>query len=138
MARRLSLVLILVFVTAVGPSAVAAAPGSWAQRQHLDPEGTGSPDHFGRGLDVSGDRMAVGAPDANFVRIYERDSSGEWIQTDQVSLGGGDLLTRFGAAVSLDGDRLAVGQPEFEDSAVFVFERNPDASWSQVSAITLP
>ncbi len=151
MARRLSLVGVLLLVAALGPSAgavspansaaaavEAAAPGSWVQRQHLDPEGTGSLDHFGRGLDVEGDRMAVGAPDANFVRIYDRDPSGDWVEADEVSLNGGNLLTRFGSAVSLDGDRLAVGKPELANGAVFLYQRSLDGSWSQTAVITLP
>lgn len=103
---------------------------------------------FGRSVSISGDLLAVGAPDSTFDRgevfLFQRDLGGadQWGELLQIStaLAPGDL---FGSAVALDGDTLLVGAPRAKTpaltGAVYVFERDHGGAgtWGEV-AMLLP
>lgn len=105
---------------------------------------------FGASLSLSGDALAVGAPDADTgfgsrsgaVFVYGR-AAGAWA-LDQEILGFEIAADdEFGAAVALDGDRLAVGAP-YDDpgtapdaGSVYIFQRS-GGPWSQVVKLVDP
>jgi len=111
----------------------AGGPDAWGQTATLtnDYFPNVNADQFGRGLDVDGDRIAVGAPywgDVTYgsVYIFERDAGGPgaWGQAARVLRPGqpSSILSDFGREVSLSGDTLLVGDERAERA--HVFERN--------------
>ncbi len=116
-------------------------------------------DRLGYALAVDGDRMAVGAPGAQFgardapagggvVYIFERDAAGAWLEVDRLASVGTEQYDDFGASVALAGDLLAVGAPSEADlmppdslvpagaahtvGAVHLFELH-DGRWREVA-----
>jgi hypothetical protein len=97
---------------------------------------------FGWSLDISGLRMAIGAPGDNpgnmvaagSVYIFER-LGGNWTQTAKIISDSPTSSDRFGYSVSLAGDRVLIGTPEDDDSgngsgSAYIFEYS-NGSWTQ-------
>jgi hypothetical protein len=114
-------------------------PDNWGQVKELI--GT-SQHHFGWGVALDGDTLAIGEPLLNVVHVFERDEGGDgnWgeIATLSPSMAGDGA---FGISVALDGDTLAAGgEGAFGAGAagvVYVFERDaggPD-DWGEVRRI---
>lgn len=84
----------------------------------------GAGQNFAQSLDLSGDRFAVGAPEADgvvaragAVYVFVRTSAG-WTQEAKLVAPDGATGARFGNGIDLDGDTLVVGAPD-DGSAVF-------------------
>ncbi len=116
----------------------------WVEARRLTapvPEGGG---HFGEGVAVAGDLVAVGQPDENgnrgAVYLYRRDlgGPGEWGLEARLSHPEGNL---FGLSVDLDGEVLVVGDylwdvPEVPNAgAIHVFERRGVAGWVELARL---
>jgi hypothetical protein len=145
-------------VAASGPWMVAGAPidapfggaycgsaevfhlesGVWVHSQKLVPSDHETAYHMAASADLSGDRMALGAPDdftaSGSVYVFELSGS-SWVQVAKLSAPEVEIFSRFGFAVALDGDTLVAGAPYASFGvpnsylgAVFVFER-VGASW---------
>lgn len=88
---------------------------NWVEAQKLSaPDGLHD-DQFGRSVDISGDKIAVGAPvDENLaaenrgVYIFAREASA-WTFEQKLSPIGGHIVDSFGGAISIDGDNVLVG-----------------------------
>lgn len=103
---------------------------------------------FGSSVSLDGDRLAVGAEDANRSRgqvwIYERAPNGTWMETQTLTTDHGQSHwgALFGHAVALDGDTLAVGAPAsqigFTDYGVVHMYENTTAGWTEVERLTAP
>ncbi len=103
---------------------------------------------YGRSLAISGDVIAIGAPendvegveDAGTVFIYHKDFGGanNWGQVAKIFDGvSPTALDQVGYDISIDGDYLAVSIPgdEFSDiGEVWIFKRSGD-SWSLIKEI---
>jgi hypothetical protein len=107
----------------------------WTQQAYLKAENTDAGDLFGVSVDISGDRVAIGASgeraitgingnaadNSGFavgaVYVFERSavSPNQWSQQAYLKAPNGESLDHFGQALSLDGGTLAVASP-FEDS----------------------
>ncbi|MGE4614456.1 MAG: FG-GAP repeat protein, partial [Planctomycetota bacterium] len=110
---------------------------------------------FGGSSDMSGDRLAIGAPDGftsglatGEVYLY-RNIGSRWVQDAIIQPPDGTALAQFGWSVALDGDLLIVGSPgassgplsEIRGAAYvyrhnglnWVFEQKLEASNGQVS-----
>ena len=122
--------------------------GAWSLQATLTPpvQAYG----FGGSLALSGDTLAVGAPDADTgfgsqsgaAFVYAR-VAGTWALEREIL--GFEIAAsdNFGAAVALDGDRLAVGAP-YDDpgtardaGSVYLFVRTA-GSWSQLVKLVDP
>ena len=105
---------------------------------------------FGADVDVSSDRMIVGAPggtsgtgivDVGEAVVYEKTASG-WVEMDRLVPTAG-VVQRFGTGVAIDGDRAVVGayaggnpgQPY--QGALYVFEY-ANGAWTRTAAIADP
>ncbi|MFY0631875.1 MAG: T9SS type A sorting domain-containing protein [Flavobacteriaceae bacterium] len=114
--------------------------------------------NFGDSISMWGDYMAFGGSElelsigptkyynAGVVYIFKLNNSGEWIETDRINASEFDEDDYFGESVGLYEDRLIVGayyedEDETESNTLenagsaYVFERNPDESWSQIQKI---
>ena len=105
----------------------------WVQVAAL--EGISADLGYGGGMDLSGDRAVIGG------RIVERGEDGSWSVVATLARPERAFST-FGSAVALDGDRVLVGAPPMwvpekdgNPGAVYVFERQADGEWAQVSRI---
>ncbi len=65
---------------------------------------------FGRSVAIQGDTLIVGAPGANEVQIFTRDSGG-WDLSQILPSDVADQEGEFGYSLSLEGDYLVVGAP---------------------------
>ena len=111
--------------------------GIWSQQGYLKASNVGRGDKFGASLAISGDTIAIGAPDedsqavginpsyrgdnngqidggptaydAGAVYIFNRNASGFWQERDYIKGSTTANNHNFGISVSLEGDRLAVG-----------------------------
>ena len=117
------------------------------ETETLDPVVSSGLDAFGYGLDVAGDRAAVGAPayDAGtgsglgLVQTFVRSGS-SWVPEQTLFASDGAPGDSFGRAVALEGDQLLVGAP-FDDhgglfsaGAVYVF-RHVGGKWDEVAKL---
>jgi len=128
---------------------------NWGEWMRLVPTNALLTGRFGQSVALSGDLLAVGAPDATIdgggaiagaVFLFGRDVGGPdaWGEIMRwAPSGAGSDDGDFGRSVALSGDTLIVGAPEFNASigttnregSVFHFERNqggPDA-WGLVA-----
>lgn len=94
---------------------------------------------FGHSVAILDDTIAVGAPEANEVHVFKRDTNAEWLLHEVLS--GSDLGvgSSFGASVGLSstptGVVLAAGAPDFQ--VVFLFD-DVGTSWSLDVAVNPP
>lgn len=106
------------------------AAGVWTQTALLSEPAGGFADDYARSVAVSGDRIAVGAPEyggggttSGRVYVYQRSGS-DW--SPLTTLFASDLVQfeDFGHAVAMDGDRILVGCPfhPLGRGAGYVFE----------------
>ncbi|MEM8963618.1 MAG: hypothetical protein AAGD38_19200 [Acidobacteriota bacterium] len=127
---------------------------NWGQVAELQPDDGASNDQFGFAVSISGDTIAVSAPEHDpvgnndgSVYIFERNQDGPDMWGQLIRLNAldpaSDIL--FGYAVSLEADTLVVGHPledtmALRDGAVYVFERElggPNA-WGLLAILTAP
>ena len=98
-------------------------------------------DFFGRPVDISGDRIAIGAVNdrnaggrSGAAYVFARQSDG-WALDERLAIGVGAVNDQFGGALAIDGDLLLVGasgddEAEADAGAVYLFERGA-GGWTQ-------
>lgn len=110
---------------------------SWVQVARLVGASTNASDYFGRGVDVSGDRIVVGAPNYDSstpagngaVKLYEWNGA-QWTEELELlglSMDDGDTL---GGAAAIDGDTVVGGSPSVAQGLfgkAWIWDVDPDA-----------
>jgi hypothetical protein len=108
----------------------------------------GAPGEASADTGVDGNRSDDTADGAGAVYVFTRDSAGDWSQQAYLKASNTRASAAFGASVALSGERLAVGAPgEASDAvdvdgnqnnqnapqsgAVYLFDRDGSADWSQ-------
>jgi len=91
---------------------------------------------FGGALALDGDRLVVGAPNADRVYIFEH-SGFSWTQVAELQPLGGPFSEAFGTAVAVNGLRVAVTGDTFSNNGVYAFEKI-GASWAQTQLFHAP
>jgi hypothetical protein len=100
----------------------------------------GNRDHFGRGLEVDGDRIAVGAPyfglngsNSGSVYLYERDAGGPnaWGRVARIHRPGQPSigLSDFGRDLDLDGDEILIGDERTGRAHLFARDAGGPGQW---------
>ena len=129
-----------------------AQNGTWSQTQKIYPSDGAANEHFGYGIDISGDGtvVAVGQSSADgagaaaaglgAVYVYVK-SGGAWSATQTQKIVSTDNTSgdAFGhdVALSQNGDRLLVGAPRDDDTqtdngAIYIFDRT-NGVWTQTT-----
>jgi len=95
---------------------------NWVEEQHLLPAEGHEKDYFGTDVDISGNRVIIGASGnddsgelAGAAYIYEFTGT-TWVEQQKLVASDGQEGDRFGATVALDGDTAVVGAPH-DDTA---------------------
>lgn len=119
-----------------------------AEDQRILPNVIAADDLFGFEVDVSGDRMIVGAPTTDRLNlndgaayIYDRQSNGDWTFTAELFFTSPDQDDFFGYDVAIDGDRAAVSALLDDDvnvdaGAVYIFEHQGGGVWNEIAKVT--
>jgi len=98
-------------------------PATEEERQH---------NGFGRGLDLSGHHLLVGANRAGFVfNAHHAEIPAVKLEAPEQQAGNG-----FGVGAVIDGDVVAIGAPEadYGSGLAHLYERSSDGAWSMVSS----
>jgi hypothetical protein len=121
----------------------------WSQQAYVKASNTGG-DLFGSSIALSGDTLAVGAPDedgstveqnddlafnSGAVYVFARDAGGAWSQQAYVKASNIDDLDLFGTSVALSGDTLAVGATGEASGATGVGGDQSDESEGRSGAV---
>jgi hypothetical protein len=121
---------------------------TWTQQQKIVAADGVAGDVFGEWLDVSGDRLVVGAPGADddgsssgAVYVYER-IGGVWSLDGRFTASDAAAGDRFGEHVSIDAGFVAVGAqrrnvPSAVRGKAYVFSR-ASGSWLEERALVVP
>ncbi|MFZ5515262.1 MAG: ATP-binding protein [Candidatus Zhuqueibacterota bacterium] len=117
----------------------------WLQHAKLIPHDKLAKFHFGWGLDLDGDQLAVGAPKGfdkeripGAVYMYKREGS-QWIEQQKIYSHDIEIFDSFGSDVSLRGNCLLVGANSDDDNgdrsgAAYIF-RKAGKKWKQEAKI---
>lgn len=127
---------------------------NWAQEAYIKAPNAEANDHFGASISLSGDRLAVGAPqedsnqvtitngftasadnsatDSGAVYVFKR-SVANWAQEAYVKPTNADSLDAFGSSVATTSDTLVVGVPQ-ESSNQTTITNGPTASANNSAA----
>jgi choice-of-anchor B domain-containing protein len=113
---------------------------AWNVQGTIRPGADAGQSGFGSTLAWEGDRLLVGAPDADSARgrvyVVERGAGG-WGEPTRLPLTGADAVgARAGSAVLMVGERAFVGAPGTGN--VFVLRRDGSGSWSAESTLLPP
>ena len=123
--------------------------GRWSEHKQITAPQPTNYDGFGVGLDVSGDRLIVGAHRQNdglgAAYIFEHRPGEGWVQIAELTGAGADAEDAFGGSVALEGDLAAVGAPgrvvygppghPRRAGSVYVYRRTGD-DWQQVAKLS--
>ena len=133
--------------------------GVWVEVQKIVASDRAVEDYFGTAIDISGDRIVVGAFQededvtgantrgfAGSAYVFERDAGGTWNEVQKLVASDRYWNDWFGKSVSIDGDQIAIGaQQENEDEnglnsvhdagSVYIFNRNAAGVWSETQKI---
>jgi len=113
---------------------------TWTQQAYIKASNTGEFDNFGARVALSGDTLAVGAPDedSNATGVNDPDGQSDdnafdsgavyvftrtgdtWTQQAYIKASNTDADDQFGRSVAISGDTLAVGAPEEASNATGV------------------
>jgi hypothetical protein len=111
-------------------------------------------ENFGASVSISGDMIAVGAPNAavdnqqlpgnepqaGVVYLYKRSLNGIWSETHRVFPSDVDGYDKFGTSISLENNQLIVGSPFDDDNvissgSVYIFDFDGN-DWSETQKLT--
>jgi len=121
------------------------AAGDWFELSQLLALDGQPGDQFGYSVSMNADRLAIGTrldddngSESGSAYIFERDADGDWFGVRMLAPFDGQQDDEFGRSVSLDGDRVAIGSHQDDDNgsesgSVYVFERDADGSWLEIS-----
>jgi hypothetical protein len=127
--------------------------GVWTHTGKLTVDEDQTNDYFGGALDLSGDRLVVGAEGANVgmaqlqgaAYVFVKGPTG-WALEDKLVGADGSTYDLFAQSVTIEGDRVVVGcsgadnglgSPYSDAGAVYVFERNGNG-WLQTAKLVAP
>lgn len=129
--------------------------GVWTHTACIDPVGLMPGDQFGRSVDLSGDRVAIGAlfadgvaADSGTVHVYAYQAmTSAWTLEQTLEPPDPRPVDRFGQSVALEADRLLVGAPLDDEScpqgpvcdagAVYLYQFNTlTHSWDHETTLT--
>lgn len=121
------------------------ADGSWIEEAKLVRPIPEIHDNFGSSVAVSGDRVAVGAPDLPYssftgpgaVYVYRHLPDGSWIEEAELHGSNATVDSAFGREVVLDGGRLVVGANLASGGAAFAFEYSA-GQWLEKERLQAP
>lgn len=117
--------------------------GGWVESARLVPGDGAAGDVFGRAVALDGNRAIVGAyqdGDNGYLSgsayVFERQPDGTWLQVAKLLAADGAGYDYFGNAVAVEHDTVLVGASrgdanDVDTGAVYVFDRQPDGSWTQ-------
>jgi hypothetical protein len=114
--------------------------GSFGHVVTLQPASSIPDSHFGRRIDIDGDRAVIAAPmDATYqyrggaVFVFER-IGGTWVETARLDPPTPRAFGFFGLSVAIEGDLLAVGEPGYAafsgDTNYVYLYRNSNGTWT--------
>ena len=98
-------------------------------------------------IDVSGEWVVAGAPQANTgagrTFVWQRSSSlsSAWSSAVELTTDGMSSNAQFGTSVSIDGDWIAVGAPDYDEpgigrtGAVVLYQRQSDSTWLESTTL---
>ncbi len=115
--------------------------GSWLEVALLTPGIPGEGVRLGNAASLDGHRALVGATE-DLVQgngeayIFERQSDGSWAEAARLMASDGEASDRFGRAVSVSADRALVGSGSGDTGAAYIFERQGDGSWMEITKLT--
>ncbi|MBP46992.1 MAG: hypothetical protein CMH53_03555, partial [Myxococcales bacterium] len=121
--------------------------GIWTQAAKLVAKDGAASDYFGYSVAISGKRVVVGAygdddkgASLGSAYVYERQANGTWTQATKLVAKNGAAGDDFGRSVAISGDRIVVGAYGDDDKgsnsgSAYVYERQKDGTWSQVSKL---
>ncbi|MES2593404.1 MAG: T9SS type A sorting domain-containing protein [Bacteroidota bacterium] len=133
--------------------------GIWNEVKKLVAADTGTGDHFGYTVSISGTRAIVGSPidseDANgsntinssgSAYIFELDGNNNWMQTQKIVAADRAAADLYGASVSISGDYVIIGSYQEDENpfgtnsinnagSAYIFERNGNGIWIQTQKI---
>lgn len=120
-------------------------PNTWGRIATVTASDGSANDLFGTALALQGSFLIVGAPNEGGVGsayTFELDPvDGTWGETDKLRGTGTTDSDFFGSAVAIDGIWAVVGSPnndlaEGNSGALYVFERQGDQSWAEVTRLS--
>jgi PKD repeat protein len=124
-----------------GVRVYARSGTSWALQATLTDDTGGVAGQFGRSIEISGNTMAIGAPNASSSNVYIFVRTGtSWVQQAKLIPTLDATGLAFGTAVSLDGDRLLVGATGTtinRPGAVYFYQRS-GSGWTEQQRIANP
>lgn len=88
---------------------------TWENEQILIPPGLASGDQLGRGVEVDGNRLAIGAPNddthvSNGGAVYTYNWNGdEWVFGQKIAPSDVSTTSAFGKTISISGTRMVIG-----------------------------
>lgn len=96
--------------------------GTWTEIAKLKASDAGDSDQFGRGADIEGDTVVIGAwsgdidvADSGSVYFFQRAANGQWTEQGEVSSQDANGDDRFGSSmIDLQGNTLVVGDSEHD------------------------
>jgi len=118
--------------------------GEWSQDTYFMASDGKISDGFGSALSAEGNKVLVGAPNANdgngAVYLFEQSDSGEWIENAAISLSGDSTQYGLGQSVLLDGNTAYIGAPGHSDGlgAVFEYKKTGEGVWVETASIVNP
>lgn len=123
--------------------------GTWTETAKLQASDEFHGHLFGIGVDVEGDRIAVGACMLTTFElfafgngrayVFERQGGG-WVESQILAAGDGQAGDRFGSSIALSGDRVVVGAESDRDAgpdtgAAYVFDL-VGGTWTETGKLT--
>lgn len=126
---------------------------TWAQQAYIKASNTQAGDHFGGSVALSGDTLAVGAPDedssavgingnqadnsmpsAGAVYVFQRNGT-TWVQQAYIKASDSEANDEFGGCVALSSGTLAVGAVGEASSATGIDGDQSDGSANHAGAV---
>ncbi len=114
--------------------------GNWRYEARLAASNSQAGNVFGMAVETDGERIVVGAPQAQFDDRYGaayvfRQEEGEWVEEALLAAADQRRNNEFGFSVAIDGDRVAVGAARDSEAgqdagATYVFRRS-NTVWNQ-------
>lgn len=110
--------------------------GGWVEVDQLHPAGPETVRGFGTSVEVSGDRILVGAVHSGggmAAYVFDRGPAG-WSQTARLVGTGAEQANGYDHGIALDGDRAVVAVPYESPGRAFVFEL-AGGTWVQTKVL---